>query len=144
MLSEHARAAALCDLYFARDWMPELSRRVPCASCMHPAFDEVLDAKPQHDVVRYSAARRVEVQAPSDAPHMTNEDGTIEEAIAFLASGRKVITSSYHGAYWAQLLGRDVETVSWGSKFDYLPGLKLSEARTLQRYAYELVRATIC
>lgn len=143
MIREHKRASALCDLYFPRDWIPELERRVPCASCMHPAFDQMLDVVPQHDVVRYSAARRVEVQSPSESPHMTNEDGTIEEAVAFIASGRKVVTSSYHGAYWAQLLGREVEVVSWGSKFDYLPGLKLFEARTLQRYAYELARATI-
>lgn len=144
MLAEHQRAAALCDLYFPRDWMMELKGpHLPCASCMHPAFDMALDVHPAHDVVRYSAARRIEVQAPEDAPHMTNEDGDIEAAVRFIASGRKVVTSSYHGAYWAQLLGREVELVSWGSKFEYLTGLKLSEARRLQRYAYELTLAAI-
>lgn len=143
MLAEHRRAASLCDVYFPRDWMMGLKNRVPCASCMHPAFDRALDVTPVHDVVRYSAARRVEVQEPSGAQHMTNEDGSIEDAIAFIASGRKVITSSYHGAYWAQLLGREVELVSWGSKFDYLPHMKLSEARTLQRYAYQAVRLSL-
>lgn len=143
MLAEHQRAAGLCDVYFPRDWMIDLKNRVPCASCMHPAFDEFIDTKPKHDVVRYSAARRVEVQAPADAPHMTNEGGDIETAVRFIASGRKVVTSSYHGAYWAQLLGREVELVSWGSKFHYLPNMRLSEARTLNRYAYEAVRLSI-
>ncbi len=143
MLAEHRRAAALCDRYFPRDWIPELGNRVPCASCMHPAFDLALDIAPEHDVVRYSAARRVEVHEPTDAPHMTNEDGSIEEAVRFIASGRKIVTSSYHGAYWAQLLGREVELVSWGSKFEYLPAMRLPEARDLQRQTYEIVRATI-
>jgi hypothetical protein len=143
MIAEHLRATALCKVYMPRDWMPGLERCVPCASCMHPAFDQALDIKPEHDVIRYSAARRVEVKEPADTPHRTNEDGSIEEALRFIASGRKVVTSSYHGAYWARLLGREVEVVSWGSKFDYVPELRLSEARTIQRYAYELTRATI-
>lgn len=136
MEREHRKAASLCDLYFPRDDLPRFEV-VPCASCMHPALDTVMH--PTRKEVRYSAARRVSVD-DGFTPHMTNEDGTIEEAIAFLASGEKVVTSSYHGAYWAGLLGRKVEIVSWGSKFHYIPRMNLNECREANRKAYEKVR----
>lgn len=136
MQTEHRKAAELCDLYFPRDELPGFDV-VPCASCMHPAFD--VEREPRHKVIRYSAARRIDLN-DGQTPHMTNENGTIEEALAFLASGEKVVTSSYHGAYWAGLLGRQVEVVSWGSKFHYLPNMNLNECREANRRAYEKVR----
>lgn len=135
MVAEHRRAAGLCDLYFSRDEVPGIEH-VPCASCMHPVFDEATG--PVHAEVRYSASRRVDV-SDGIAPHMTNEDGSIEEAVRFLASGETVVTSSYHGAYWASLLGRKVRVVSWGSKFDYLPTLSLADCRAANRRAHRKV-----
>lgn len=135
MREEHERASALCDLYFIRDLMMPFDV-VPCASCMHPVFDEVHE--PKHKVVRYSAARRIDVSNVSD-PHMTNEDGDITEAVRFLGSAETVITSSYHGAYWAGLLGRKVKTVPWGSKFFYLPLGNLEQCREANRQAYREV-----
>lgn len=136
MEREHRKAASLCDLYFPRDDIPGFDV-VPCASCMHPAFDSAVE--PKHKVVRYSAARRIDLD-DGTAPHMTNESGTIEEAVAFIASGETVVTSSYHGAYWAMLLNRKVEVVSWGSKFHYLPKMTLSECREANRKAYAKAR----
>lgn len=139
MQREHRGAAELCDLYFPRDDLPGFDV-VPCASCMHSAFDVGLE--PKHKVVHYSAARRIDLD-DGTAPHMTNESGTIEEAIAFLASGEKVVTSSYHGMYWAGLMGREVEIVSWGSKFHYLPKMNLNECREANRMAYEKVKTLL-
>jgi hypothetical protein len=141
MIAEHERAAELCDLYFPRDCVRGFEDRwTPCASCMHPVFDEA--HKPAHAVVRYSAARRIDVSNGID-PHMTNESGMIEEAVRFLASGEKVITSSYHGAYWAGLLGREVEVVPWGSKFEYVPQIGLEECREKNRSAHRQVLALL-
>jgi hypothetical protein len=137
MRSEHERASALCDLYFTRDLMMGFDV-VPCASCMHPVFDE--EHVPTRKVVRYSAARRVDVSNGED-PHMTNEDGDIETAVRFLGSAEKVITSSYHGAFWAELLGREVEMVPWGSKFFYLPLSNLEQCREANRSTYKKVMA---
>ena len=134
MRAEHKRAAALCVKYFPRDNVGETW--TPCASCMHPVFDEAIE--PVHPTVRYSAARRIDVSNGID-PHMTNEDGSIEDAVRFLASGKVVVTSSYHGAYWAGLMGREVHVVPWGSKFDYLPKLSLAECRAANRRAHESV-----
>lgn len=139
MLAEHRRAAGLCDLYFPRDAMPGFAT-IPCASCLHPAFDAP-DA-PRYPVVRYSAARRVDVSNGRD-PHMNNEDGAIEDAVRFLASGETVVTSSYHGAYWARLLGRRVELAPWGSKFAYLPNGDLAACRQANRAAYAAVCARL-
>lgn len=136
MAEAHKRAALMCELYFPRDAIAGFDQG-PCASCMHPAFDAV--SNPVHEVVRYSAARRVIVDDPAEAPHMSNEDSTIEDAIRFLASGRTVITSSYHGAYWAGLLGRKVKLVPWGSKFEYLPNLSLAQCRDANRAVYRRV-----
>lgn len=142
MRSEHERARALCDLYFPRDTIDGFDV-VPCASCLHPIFDAVLPP-PVHKVVRYSAARRVEIDEPADAPHRSNEDdGGIAAAVRFLASGETVITSSYHGAYWAGLLGREVRIIPWGSKFDYLPRMTLNECRAANRIAEDEVRRWI-
>lgn len=142
MRTEHVRAAGFCDLYFPRDPI-EGFECVSCASCLHPIFDEVMP-RPLHKVVRYSAARRVNVEAPAAAPHMSNEYGSIEEAVRFLASGETVITSSYHGAYWAGLLGRKVEIVPWGSKFHYLPKMNLAACRAANYAAHAKVLALLC
>jgi hypothetical protein len=135
MWREHHRAASICQMYFSRDLVDGIEH-VPCVSCMHPVFDE--DVKPVHRAVRYSAARRLDVSNGVD-PHMTNEDADIEATVRFLASGETVITSSYHGAYWAGLLGRKVEIVPWGSKFDYLPKLTLEQCREANRNAYRKI-----
>lgn len=135
MRAEHERAAAMCDLYFPRDRI-EGMEHAPCASCMHPVFDSV--PEPDCAEVRYSAHHRVDV-SDGIAPHMTNEDGSIEDAVRFLSMGARVVTSSYHGAYWARLIGREVRVVPWGSKFSYLTDLSLEECREANRRAHRRV-----
>jgi hypothetical protein len=134
MQREHDRAAALCDLYFSRDRV-DGHEWVPCASCLHPVFDEAIE--PTHEVVRYSAARRITVEG--GGPHMTNEDGSIEDAVRFIGSGATVVTSSYHGAYWARLLGREVRMVEWGTKFRYVPDIGLQACRAANTEAHRKV-----
>lgn len=137
MNKAHMRARAMFELYFPRDRVPCCGEDwVPDASCMHRVFDDPGD--PVHELVKYSAERRVDCsQGPE--PHMSNHDGTIEEAVRFLASGRTIITSSYHGAYWGRLLGRRVHVIRWGSKFDYLPDLDLEQCREMNRRVYARV-----
>lgn len=40
------------------------------------------------------------------------------EVIDFIASGETIVTSSYHGVYWAQLLGRRVICLPYNDKFE--------------------------
>jgi hypothetical protein len=103
-----------CDLVGVRDWVPGW-RWVPCPSCMSPLFDEKW--KIEHDIVVYEHKhRRISI----DLPKMSNDIRSMREAISFLGSGDTVITNSYHGAYWASLLGRKaVLWMPWSSKFSY-------------------------
>ena len=41
----------------------------------------------------------------------------MEKVLDFLGSGETVLTSSYHGVYWATLLGRKVLAFPFSSKF---------------------------
>lgn len=88
-------------------------RWVPCASCLHPAFSR--DYPVRHEVVVYEHKR---VPTGLDGfPKMTNDGNDIIAALEFLGSGRLVLTNSYHGAYWATLLGRRVIAFPFSSKF---------------------------
>ena len=81
---------------------------VPCPSCMHPFFDD--PPAPTRAVVVYHGKHPIEARgAPAQR---CNEGLPIDTAMAFLASARAVVTSSYHGMYWASLLGRRVIVVN--------------------------------
>jgi hypothetical protein len=84
----------------------------PCASCLLPYFDVV--ASPTRDIVIYEHKR---IPIPIEGiPRRTNDGNDIEGVLAFLASAEVVITNSYHGAYWATLLGRRVFAIPNMSK----------------------------
>ncbi len=90
---------------------------VPCASCLSPLFDRVGPAT--HDVVAYvHRKKRGPEELPPDIPIMTNSMRPLREVIEFIASGDTVVTSSYHGVYWAQLLGRKVICLPYNDKFE--------------------------
>lgn len=90
---------------------------VPCASCLSPLFDNI--SPPQHDLVFYLHRRKGEkVLVPPNLPVMTNAERTPKETIDFIASGATIVTSSYHGVYWAQLLGRRVICIPYNNKFE--------------------------
>lgn len=75
---------------------------------------------PEHDVVVFRHALKSEGLAlPAGVPVMDNHAGTMEQAIAFPASGETVVTNSYHGTYWAMCLGRRVICVPFNRKFTH-------------------------
>jgi len=86
---------------------------VPCASCMHLEFDRPHDVLV--DVVCYSHAQHP--LAIEGVPRMTNTARDAAAAIRFLASADTVLTNTYHGMYWATLLGRKVVVFPYSSKF---------------------------
>lgn len=100
------------DLLGIRDWGTSL-RWVPCASCLHPLFDK--QRTRTRDIVVFQHKR-----APIDIsgfPRMTNEGSELEKTLDFLGSARCVITNSYHGAYWATLMGCRVVAFPFSTKF---------------------------
>ena len=94
-------------------------RWVPCASCMHPGFDKEYEI--QNEVVWFEHKKKLIDSKWFDvlpAPRMVNVGQNMEQILEFLGSAETVVTNSYHGVYWATLLGRKVVCVPWGSKFN--------------------------
>lgn len=96
-----------------RDWNSPY-HWVPCASCLHPALDH--PQRPVRDAVLYE-----HWQIPagiSGLPTMKNSEPSMDRVVQFLSSGEVVVTNTYHGCYWATLLGRKVVLVSpFSTKF---------------------------
>lgn len=104
-------ANALCDynvfdMFGGRDFGFN-HRWVPCPSCMSPVFDNAKDAS--IDIVYYGHAKMYQL---GDVDNETFN--TIGDTVAYLAQGRTIVTSSYHGAYWGLLLGRRVILIDLG------------------------------
>lgn len=96
-----------CDLVGLRE-LGNPWRFVPCPSCMAPEFDRAVRCDADVPLVIYEHANQSipESVAPG-APRKTNEDGSgLNDVLSFLASGRQVITNTFHGAYWSILLGK--------------------------------------
>ena len=98
-----------------RDWGTPY-RWVPCASCLHPALDRHRDDVPRHKVVYVDHPEFFAIDVKR-APKFSNLKTGIDDLIAFISSGRSVVTSSYHVAYWGVLLGRRVVLAPWSTKF---------------------------
>lgn len=93
---------------------------VPCVSCKSNLFDKYYNYKQRNEVVYFEHLYKPisrEIIKNFPGPVMTNNGKDFEGVIAFLASANYVFTNSYHGAYWAQLLGKKVISNSWSSKF---------------------------
>jgi hypothetical protein len=105
-----------CQLIGSRNWDVPRCTYVPCVSAMSPLFDA--PASPVHDVVLYlHAGKSAGIPLPPEVPMMMNNDGTLAQALAFLASGATVVTNSYHGTYWGMCLGRRVLCLPFSNKF---------------------------
>ena len=117
------------DLVGSRDIGIAGTEWVPCVSCMSPLFDEEYEI--EHEVVSYMNALKY---SHPDMPYATNR-GTFEEAITFIGSSKVVITNSYHGAYWATLLGRAAVIVNpYNSKFYQYKHQPAMEGETPRAY----------
>ncbi len=85
---------------------------VPCVTCMSPLFDEEYEVKYER-VSYYNSVKHSHPDMPAEINRYT-----LAEAISFIASAKIVHTNSYHGAYWATLLGREVVLEdTYSSKF---------------------------
>lgn len=102
----------------SRDYGDTRYDYAPCVSCMSPLFDRVYQE--EHDVVFYFHHDKtpcVQDLVPEHVPRLSNCCSSLDEAIRFLGSGRTVVSNSYHGVYWALLLGRRVLCLPFSGKF---------------------------
>ena len=109
-----------CQLIGIRDWIEGYQHYyLPDVTCMHSAFDKSYEEK--HDVVFYIRARKHELlkqDTRANSPIvLKNSERDFFKIIEFLGSAKTIVTDSYHGTYWGQLLGKNVKTYAWGVKF---------------------------
>ena len=117
--AKYWRARRLCDLVGSRDWGDSRYDFAPCASCMSPLFDA--DITPEHDLVFYwhgGKTKRQNIRIPDDMPQKANNVGSFEDSVRFIASGKTVISNSYHGVYWSLLMGRKTICIPFSNKFN--------------------------
>lgn len=120
------------DILGVRDWGTEF-RWVPCPSCMHPCFDK--EYKIEHEVIVYEHKNQV---IDLDFPKKDNSSN-FNDVIDFLGSGEIVLTNTYHGMYWATLLGRKVIAFPFSSRFYGMKyPIKLCESTEWEKHSVSL------
>lgn len=98
-----------------REWGQRQTYYVPCASCMHPAFD--IDYELKRKTAFYTHAThplRLHGMTPEN---VLDNRSNFEEVIRFLGESETVVTNSYHGTYWGLLLNKRVVCIPFSSKF---------------------------
>lgn len=119
-----------------RDWGPGFVW-VPCASCMNPLFDKkagngngtlfVIHRDLRNDT---EAVRAILARAEGDHEIAFNDENA-ESFVGKLVAARQVVTTSYHGAYWATLLQKPVVAIGGGTKVGMLKHkIPLSDAQS--------------
>lgn len=102
-------------LFTTRDWEYGNDRFCPCVSCMMPGLEK-----------QYALKRRVGVLTHHAVPikgfdfECCNNSQPLEEILAFIGSSEIILTNTYHGAYWATLMGKKVIIYQpFSNKFNY-------------------------
>jgi hypothetical protein len=95
---------------------------VPCASCMHPELSLPVSEScglvaALHYETRDSGTFLRDLIRSTNLPvEIVYNNDCAEAFIGKMRSARAVVTNSYHGVYWATLLGKRVVVVGGGSK----------------------------
>jgi hypothetical protein len=117
---KYRRAFRAMTLTGSRDWGDTRFPFAPCVTCVDPGFDT--PPAPRHAVVAYVHHWRTPEMGltfPPDLPVMDNTAADLPTALAHIAGGETVISNSYHGTYWALLMGRRVLCIPFSGKFGH-------------------------
>ncbi|MFD2173233.1 hypothetical protein [Rhodobacter lacus] len=112
------RAFKAMTLIGTRDWGDTRFLFAPCVTCVSPAFD--MHTEERHEVALYLhhwRSKKVSLPRPEGVPVMENNNPDFAATIRHLAAARVVVTNSYHGTYWALLLGKKVLCLPFSNKF---------------------------
>ncbi len=103
------------DLIGVREYNREGGDYVPCASCMLPQLERRYPLL--YEAVAFVNADRKIARPRLDGIPTLDNTADLDSTISWLASGEIVLTNSYHGVYWATLLGKKVVCFPYSSKF---------------------------
>ncbi len=115
---KYGRAFRAMSLVGSRDWGDKRFPFAPCASCASDVFDMPMEET--DDVVAYLhhwRAPEMGIVVPPGMPVLDNTCPSFEDAVRFIGRGRTVVSNSYHGVYWALLLGKKVLCIPFSRKF---------------------------
>jgi len=113
------RAFRAMDLVGTRDWGDRRFTFAPCVTCISPVFDAPVEAR--HETVLYLhhwRSKGLNLPRPAGIPVLENNNSDFSATVRHLASGEVVVTNSYHGTYWALLLGKKVLCLPFSNKFE--------------------------
>lgn len=105
---------------------PQRFQYVPCASCMNNLLFKYRAKKPMLKVGVYEHKRVPIMDAGNQLAlgRLDNSGYNFEQKIMFLSKFEYIVTNTYHGVYWATLLGRKVICIPYKSglfSFKYPP-----------------------
>lgn len=134
-----------------RDFAQSDYNYVPCASCLSPLFDTYRNNKISHKYAFYlhnDYSKNI-IDITSDIPVAFNKDlQSLDESLKFLSSAEYIFTNSFHGLYWATLLGKKVAVLPWYhngkvgfsnkfQSFKYKP-VYIKDIYCFEKYIYEM------
>lgn len=91
---------------------------VPCASCLHPLFDQKYSETRELGIVFHKdTLRKSRILIKFNDIPSTSNTTNLDSLINFIGSCESVITDSYHTMYWALLLNKKVVAIPNSSKF---------------------------
>ena len=91
---------------------------VPCASCLHPIFDEKHEVKNEIGMIFHKKTlndKRI-LKKFENFPSTAN-NAVFEDVVQFIGETDTILTDSYHAMYWSLMLGKKVMVFPNSSKF---------------------------
>lgn len=76
---------------------------LPCVSCKHPAFDKPFDITDRIGIIEHT---HLPVNIDIFSKIKNNE--SIDDIVKFISSKEIILSTTYHGTYWSQLLNKKV------------------------------------
>lgn len=108
------------DLIGIRDVNHQGFQWVPCASCLSESFNKNYEIKSEFAVYLHADGHYTTQflqSLPTGTKILTNHSTNFDEIISLIGSTNCLLTNSFHGAYWATLLGRKCIAFPSTSKF---------------------------
>lgn len=109
------------------DGVADASHFLPCVSCLHPMLDvpvagdkTLLFVNADQRVTREADVPALQRLAAEKGWSFLQNSCSDEEMQAALAGCTRVVTNSFHGAYWSLLSGHAVKVIGYSSKFESL------------------------